>query len=391
MLRPLPLATALAVSLFAAVAASADAPIEVVVAGPHDRALAQWIAAVRDGRLPREGVTIVHVDAHPDLSLPQGAFPRGFSADTAAILAKVDIASFQLAAVRLGVVDEIVWLRPSWAETFPDGERTFSMGVLANGQLAVDDPSDHYVLDAGYAETALLSDTQPVRLRVMTIADAAKQGGLLAESPVILDVDLDAFATWNPWAERLRRSGVTDAELDRLRAIFHPSGLALSADPKTRVAEVDALIASVAALAEGRWSAMPDAAASFWARGIGPLDLYALYRIFERASGDPASIDALLRDGREVVGLPERRADPDEIAATASQIGALLEQGKLRPALVTIARSVDDGFTPREAWPQIEWALLSELARVLPPGTKIRFDAGQTPAPRPGPTAPSRP
>jgi len=233
-LRPLPLATALAASLlafFAADAPAADAPIEVVVAGPHDRALAHWIAAVRDGRLPREGVTIVHVDAHPDLSLPQGPFPRGFSDDTAAILSKVHIASFQLAAVRLGIVDEIVWLRPSWAETFPDGERTFTMGVLANGQLAVDDPSDHYVLDAGYADTALLSDTQPVRLRVMTIADAAEQGGLLAESPVVLDVDLDAFATWNPWAQSLRRSGVTDAELDRLRAIFHPSGLALAADP----------------------------------------------------------------------------------------------------------------------------------------------------------------
>jgi len=369
---------------------SIDAP-EVVVAGRHDRALAWWMAAVRDGRLPREGVTIVHVDAHPDLSVPQGPFPRGWSDDTKAVLSRVHIASFQLAAVRLGIVDEIVWLRPRWAETFPDGERGFRLGALANGQLAVDDPSDHYVLDEGYADPSLLSDTQPVRLRVLPLDEAVARGGLLAESPAVLDIDLDAFATWNPWAVRLRRSGVTDAELDELRAIFAPSGLGLSADPKTRVAEVAALERSVAALAAGRWSALPGALGVFWARGIGPADLFTLYRMFERAAGDPAAIDVLLRDGREVVGLPERRADPDEIAATAAQIGALITQGNLRPALVTIARSVEDGFTPREAWPTIEWALLSELGRALPPGAKIRFDPGQDAAPRPGPTVPPRP
>lgn len=393
MLRSLPLALALLVSLGAAAEPASEgvagaAGVEVVVAGPHDRALAWWLAAVRDGRLPREGVTIVHVDAHPDLSVPQGPFPRGFSEDTASILARVHIASFQLAAVRLGLVDEIVWLRPRWAETFPDGERTFQLGALANGALAVDDPSDHYVLDEGYADSALLSDTQPVRLRVLPLDEAAARGGLLAESPVVLDIDLDAFATHNPWAERLRRSGLGDAELDELRAIFAPSGLALAADPKTRVAEVTALVDAVGALAAGRWSALPGALPVFWARGIGPFDLVALHRMFERASGDPTAIDALLRDGRQVVGLPERRADPAEITATAAQIGALLDHGSLRPALVTIARSVEDGFTPREAWPLIEWTLLSELGRALPPGSKIRFDAGQRPAPRLDATAP---
>jgi hypothetical protein len=364
-------------------APATDASVEVVVTGPHDRALAYWLAAVHDGRLPREGVTIVHVDAHPDLSVPQGPFPRGFSGDTASILARANIASFQLAAVRLGIVDEIVWLRPRWAETFPDGQRSFQLGALASGALAVDDPSDHYVLDEGYADPALLSDTQPVRLRVLPLDEAAR-GALLTEGPVVLDIDLDVFATQNPWAEQLRRSGFGDADLDRLRAIFAPSGLGLAADPKTRVAEVAALVDAIGALAAGQWSALSTALPVFWARGIGPFDLFALYQMFERAAGDPTAIDALLRNGRQVVGLPERRADPEEIVATAAQIGALLEHERLRPALVTIARSVEDGFTPREAWPLIEWTLLSELGRALPPGAKIRFDAGEQPAPRPG-------
>ena len=392
MLRSLSVTLALVLAWSAAPRARADdaTAVEVVVAGPHDRALAHWVRAARDGRLPREGVTIVHVDAHPDLSVPRGPFPRGWSDDTASVLARVNIASFQLAAVRLGLVERILWLRPRWAETFPDGERAFRLGALANGELAVDDPSDHYVLDEGYADPSLLSDTQPVQFRVLPLDEAASAAGPLATGPVVLDVDEDVFATWNPWAERLRRAGMSDAELDRVRAIFAPAGLGLSPDPATRIAEVDALVGAVSALAAGRWSALPGAAATFWARGIGPFDLWALYRIVSRASGDPSAIDTLLRDGRQVVGLPERRADPEEIAATARQIGALVDPGGLRPALVTVARSVDDGFTPREAWPLIEWTLLSELGRVLPAGSTVRFDAGERPAPHPGAGPPPR-
>ena len=280
----------------------------------------------------------------------------------------------------MGLVDEIVWLRPRWAETFPDGPRTFQMGEVANGELGVDDESDHYVLDEGYAPASALRDTQPVRFRVLPLEDAAA-AGLLAESPLILDIDLDVFATRNPYADRMRRAGFSDADLDSLRAIFAPAGLALSADPATRVAEVRALTESVTALGAGAWTSLPRALWVFWRRGIGPTDLASLHAIVGRASG--ASLDALLQDARQVIGLPERSADPAEIAATAQQIRALLESGALRPALITIARSVDDGFTPRTSWPLIEWSLLHQLQAVLPSATVIRFDDGLRPAPRP--------
>jgi hypothetical protein len=226
-----------------------------------------------------------------------------------------------------------------------------------------------------------------VQFRVMPLDAAAT--GLLAASPVILDIDLDVFATRNPYADRLRGAGISDADLDALRSIFAPDGLGLAADPSTRVAEVQALTDAVAALANGRWTAVPAALVVFWQRGIGPADLWALYGIVDRASSSPTSLDALLEDARQVIGLPERRADPAEIAATAQQIRALLETGALRPALVTIARSVRDGFTPRDAWPLIEWSLLRELQAVLPPDAVIRFDVGEGPAPRlAGPIAP---
>ena len=367
--------------LLAAPTASGDdaAAPAIEVFGPHNRVLLAWLAAARDGRLPREGVTVVHIDAHADLALPEGPLAPGFPEDDAALLARTHIASFVLAAVRAGLVDEIVWLHPPWSSQLPDGVRRFRLGQLADGELAVDDPSDFYVLDAGWAPTEALREVQTVRLRALPLA-AAAQETRIGDGPTILDVDLDVFATHNPAADRLRAAGLHEADVARLRAIFAPEALGLAADPRARRAEVEALEGAVGALANGAWSALPGALLVFWQRGVGPGELWALSEMLGRVPG--TGVHVLLEQGRLVIGLPERRPDPAEIADTARRIAALVGEGVVRPALVTIARSVEDGFTPREAWPLIEWSLLVELARVLP-ASRVRFDRGLGPAPRP--------
>jgi hypothetical protein len=353
--------------------------LPIVVVGSHDRALAHWFAAARAGRLPRRGVTVVHVDAHPDLALPRGPLPSGWPESPAAVLRHVDIASFQLAAVRAGLVGEVVWLRPEWATQIPDGVHTFRIGSLRSGELRVDDPDDYYVLDGGWAPTAALADAQTLRLRVLPL-DAAADELSLAEGPAILDVDLDAFATHNPAADRLRRAGLQDGDVARLREIFAPQRLALSADPETRMREVAELEAAIGALAAGEWSNLPGSFGVLWRRGIGPGALWSIGSMLHRARGPAA--DVLVADGREVVGLPERAADPAEIAETAERIAALIRSGRVRPDLITVSRSVDDGFTPREAWPAIEWRLLAALAETLD-GATVAFDPGLRPAPSP--------
>ncbi len=374
------LAVAAAGILAVSARAAAPAAVPVAICGPHHRALAHWLSAGQDGTLPRGGVTVIHIDAHPDLAVPAGSWPSGWPARPASFVARTDIATFQLAAVRAGLVDEIVWLRPSWARQLADGEYRISVGQLASGELRVDDPSDYYVLDGGWAARTALHDVQTLRLRVMTLEAALEAGEPLASGPTILDVDLDVFATHNPAADRLRRAGLSDADLARVREIFDPAGLALAADPAARTQQVAELTDSIAALAGGEWRRAPGAVLVFWRRGIGPLDLWDLYGILGRAEG--RAVDTLIEEGLEVIGLPEHRADPAEVTVVAARVRALLERELVRPDLVTVARSVDDGFTPREAWPAIEWELLSGLAAVLPRGA-VRLDAGQRPAPRP--------
>jgi hypothetical protein len=347
----------------------------IVICEPHHRVLAHWIQAALEQRIPESGVAVVHFDAHPDLAVPEREIPRAWPPLPGPLMASVDIATFQLAAVRIGLVDRITWLRPSWANQLPDGERRFRVG-LAKGAVRVDDPSDYYVLDEGWAPRAALMDPVSVDVRVLTLERATREGSL-ANGPVIFDIDLDGFATLNPASERLRAAGLRDEEIARIRSMFAPQRLGLAEDPETRIAELAELMSAIEAFAELRFRELPRALVVLWRRGLGPSDLFALYRILSRA-GDAAAFDVLLEDGREVVGLPEHAAVDAEVERTAVALAGLVQRGALKPSLITIARSVDDGFTPRAAWPQIEATLLRAFHDALG-DFELRYDTGVRP------------
>lgn len=373
-------AAALVASLAARAAAASEpavAPVDVVICESHHRALVYWLRAAEAGRLPRQGVEVVHFDAHPDLAIPRVALSRAWPGDPEALVRELSIASFQLAAFRAGLISRVVWLRPGFATQIADGEREFLLGVGPDGSLQVSDPSDYWLLDGEWSEPAAIRDATRVSLRVLPLEAAAREAPL-ASGAVILDIDLDGFATRNPAADRLRAARVPDEDLARAREIFSPDRLQLSADPVARQLEVRDLVAALGALAEGPSLAWPGALAELWRRGIGASALYDLVAILWRA--EPGARGSLLADGRQLVGLPESAAGEAEVRRTAALLAELITVHGLRPALVTIARSVRDGFTPPDRWPAIEWTLIRALAGALP-GARVGFDQGAKPAP----------
>jgi hypothetical protein len=357
--------------------------IEVVICGPHYRALFHWLRAAREGVLPESGLQVVHIDAHPDLAVPAAPVRADAARDPERLLRGIDIASFQLAGAHIGLVERVVWVRSDFANQLADGERSFLLGTVGSGLLRVDDPSDYYVLDDGWAPRQRLRRPVPVRLRVLPLSAAANAPSL-AEGRTVLDIDLDAFATRNPAADRLREMGLPNEDLDRLRTIFAREKLVLAEDPETRIAQFDGLLAAVQTLAEGSWTGMPTAFVTLWHRGIGPRDLLALYRMLGRISV-AMPVEGLLEQGRQLVGVPEHtQVDRAEIERSAAHIRAMLRNGAVEPALVTIARSVQDGFTPEESWPAIEGAVLRALEDGLG-NLRVRYDQSLRPAPAPAP------
>src|SRR4029453_11629971 len=141
------------------------------------------------------------------------------------------------------------------------------------------------------------------------------------------------------------------------------------------------VLAALEAVASGGLVAQLEGAAQLWWMGVSAADLWFLYGLLADAErGLP--MEVLLEHGRTLVGLPERSADAAEIATTAAQLAALVASGAVRPALVTIARSANDGYTPVGAWPRIEWRMLDAL-RAVRPELELRYDRGLQPAPRP--------
>ncbi|MEN8181181.1 MAG: UPF0489 family protein [Myxococcota bacterium] len=376
-----PLLLAAAAGASQSTPAPADNPVEIVVCDSHHDVLPHWLRVARQGGLPRQGVTVVHLDAHPDLGVPTQPVGPGWPEHDGALQSALDIATFQLAAVRVGLVDRIVWLRPGFARQLPDGERRFRLGSVASGELRVDDPSDYYVLDDGWAPRESLRQPVVVELRVLSL-DVASASGPLAEGPTVLDIDLDAFATRNPAADQLRRRGLGEDQLDALRRIFAPESLHLAEDPETRIRELSSLLAAVETLSVEPWTRWPGPLFTLWWLGISPLELLELAHILEDLPPDGAG-EELLEEGRRLVGLPEQRlVSAAEIDAQVALLHELLASGAVRPQLVTVARSVRDGFTPPSAWPAIEWAVLGAVATALD-DVRVRFDDGLGPAPRP--------
>jgi hypothetical protein len=356
------------------------APLRVIVCDSHHHALRHWLEAAQAGLLPESGVSVVHFDAHPDMGPPKQPFDRALRVRPGAVVAQLDIESFQLAAVWLGLVSRVVWLRPGWAFQLADGSRRFRVGLGPGGLLRVDEPADYYVLEGYYAPTAALRDPVPLELAVLALP-AARPGVALHTGPAILDIDLDGFATRNPAADALRAAGFSDAELARIRSAFARDRLALPDDPEARRAALERLLAAMDAVAGGSLPAQLAGAVRVWWMGVRAADLWFLYGIL----ADPERADsagALREHGLVLVGLPERPADPTEIRTTAAQLAGLLQSGAVRPSLVTIARSANDGYTPHAAWPAIEWALLDALREVRP-DLDVRYDRGVYPAPRP--------
>jgi len=346
------------------------AAVEIVICGSHHRVLPAWLAAWRAGAFGEEGATVVHFDAHPDLAPPR-AVP-----DIAKPLADVDIASFQLAAAWWGLARHFVWVRPVWADQIPDGARTFLVGEAQGGGLRTSDESDYYVLDAGWARRDALG--RPVRVDVAVVPLDRAAEGLDVEGPWILDIDLDGFATRNPGADHLREAGASEETVATIRRAFAPAGLGLPEEPEARIEALDDVMAAAGATAGGPFEAL-GGLVKLWRLGIAPGDLLTL----GWALRGEIALDGeeLAQHGRYAVGLPEHRAASAEMRATAEAIAGLVEAVGHPPVLVTVARSVADRYTPRDAWPVAEWSMLQALATVLPDAT-VRFDQGLSAAPR---------
>ncbi len=364
-------------------------PLPVVVTASHHGVLPHWLRLGRN--LPPGSLTIVHLDAHPDMALPHRPFPRGLPRRDDDLQASVDIASFQLAAVRTGITRRILWIRPVWATQIPDGEHKLRVGNGPDGSLRADSRLDYHVLTPVFwVAPDQLRDFDPLTLRVMRLEDpadpnvradewsTAEAGNLLVDpaGPLVLDIDLDLFSTRNPAVDRLLAVGFTEEEVTTIRRLFARENLDFSADPRERQAELRQIENAIAATTAGAWNEVPGALFALWRRGLSPIDLFEMYGVLDGKSEE--QLTTLLREGFTVVGVPVHKSEQAEIEAALRALDHLVRNRIARPALVTIARSMGDGFTHPYWLGPAEMGTLEVLEKALGP-LRISYDTNRPP------------
>lgn len=198
--------------------------IPIYVVEEHNDALQFIYSAIGGKKLPLEGTTLLHLDAHPDMLIDRKL--KGEEARSGRqVLPLLQIENWIVPAVAAGHINRVVWLRPPWAAQFRDDTRAIHVGDHpTTGELRVDCKEPYYLSDALYSsklvnkkkfifttaelsDSALAEDHNNVQ-KLMTHLNITQ--------PYVLDIDLDFFSTGNPFLSLYENIKV----YDRLQPIF---------------------------------------------------------------------------------------------------------------------------------------------------------------------------
>lgn len=143
--------------------------------------------------LPLQGNKIIHLDSHPDMGIPKNMKSSdAFNKDH--LLENLDIENWMMPSAFTGVLTDLVWIKPPWAEQMPEGDFEFIIGQN-NGKIRVSCPFDYFISEALYQPEYNLEDRKLVKLKVGSLEVDMRE----EEFKYILDVDLDFFSTFNPF------------------------------------------------------------------------------------------------------------------------------------------------------------------------------------------------
>ncbi|XP_024947428.1 UPF0489 protein C5orf22 homolog isoform X3 [Cephus cinctus] len=263
--------------------------------------------------LPFEGNTLVHLDSHPDMLLP-----KDMSADTVwdkeRLFEEISIENWMLPAVYAGHLKHLVWVKPPWANQIADGATSFLIGKHKDtGLIRLTCPEPYFVSEALYCLPDELENTREATLHVITmgnfIDDPTK---ILKEVAAARDEQLKELAGLFSYLQEHRSlQGYEEVQSPRYEA----------------VARVHREVTAVYKDSEIDWSIVHDAGCT-----------------------------------RDDTDLPHHVTTPNDLdRLITGTFRSFLAALPAPPTIVTVARSTEDDYCPKEDVEQIQLGVLDEL------------------------------
>ncbi|OWR42370.1 putative Misexpression suppressor of ras [Danaus plexippus plexippus] len=344
--------------------------IPIYVVEEHNDALQFIYSAIGGNKLPVEGTTLLHLDAHPDMLIDRKL--KGSEARSGRkLLPLLQIENWITPAAAAGHIGRVVWMRPPWAKQFTDGTRIIHVGDHPDtGLIRVDCKESYYMSDALYS--AELNNKKKFIFTVAELADNNIDGiATLSQSlgitePYVLDIDLDFFSTGNPFLDLYKNIQL----YDRLEPIFSfkmPSDtddLTLQRFNETRENQLDELENMFACLEKyGNLQKYRGPKTELYEKVCG---LVEVVKAEADRLGEPPDWWAVFAGGctRDQGGLPYNITTEEEIQKTVENTLKPFLLEIPRPVLITVARSTDDGYCPPNQVDFIQSLVLKTLQEV---------------------------
>ncbi|XP_066933984.1 UPF0489 protein C5orf22 homolog [Clytia hemisphaerica] len=143
--------------------------LQIVVCEYHQDVIQFIHRFVARKKLPFKGIKMIHLDSHPDLAYPDhlladDCFHKGTLYD------QLDIADWILPLMYQGHLQDLIWVRPPWAEQIDDLETPFKIGKhRGDGKLKVTCTGDYFLEDGIYSPEEALQNIQDVNLKVTLV------------------------------------------------------------------------------------------------------------------------------------------------------------------------------------------------------------------------------
>lgn len=103
------------------------AKLPIWICENHDEVLYYIHRAIASRHIAFEGLTVLHFDSHPDLTVPvKMAADAVF--EQSELYEEISIADWILPAVYAGHVSRVVWVKPPWADQIREGMFNFKVG-----------------------------------------------------------------------------------------------------------------------------------------------------------------------------------------------------------------------------------------------------------------------
>lgn len=337
--------------------------IPIFIVENHNDVLELILPSLARRYLPFENNLMIHFDSHPDMCVP-----RQMSASSVfnrqMLLESLSIENWivpLLHTKHLG--PEFVWVAPPWSHQLPQGRHELIVGDFED-RIKVNSNLDYFLSDGCCEDDKKMMNQKKVTIHVTQVNESINE---LIRDDWILDVDLDYFSTLNPFLNIYPKANT----YEKLNAIF-------KTEKDYDVNDRESIL-------------------RYQQRRNHELDYFdhifqftAQHGSLEKFKNDDASMDKkfeLVKDlienlchhypiydidwfavndagctcDDEEFQIPEHESSNETIKEMVAKFEKFLKSVKIPPSMITIARSCEDGYTPKH---QVE-LIQSEVLRVL--------------------------